>query len=414
MYPRTLLCVLCIHAIIVTCLMFAVISEMFKYEVIWNQIRPPNDHNYLEIFRVDHILRRFNWFAVIFGVWFELFFAVDSQLHHNAMQVLVIPVFNGLLFAVQCYEFVLMAATKTCFEGVQSALEVGFTASADNITIPIPDACAYTNLVLIKNRDERWFSRHTLAIYQSNHPHLPNALNLSLATVVIMSVLFLGICCLSFKTYRHYGWTIYRINGADIQKRDVLTRYHVFILALKLNIYFAACTAVPFLFTLIGALVFDLPDSSRTFQRQSNEIRNGGYGIAILTLVISAFCMMSVFLFYFVGIRAIRKNNYWLMGLLLVVYLVQVCLEGRYVYFWLVVDLSLERKEQILLNYYLGTIVAVEMAFDIFIVLMGSWVMYDFKHGLSRLVNEMYEHKPWILFKKPEHLQPKKERFVID
>ena len=357
-----------------------------------------------------------NWLNVLAGVWFQFFFDLDSHLHHNAMQVLVIPVFNALLLGIQSYEFALMVATKSCYFGIEEELvsRQASTSNTDNFTIKYPPVCEDSLTALIDLLGKNEF-KNKPSVFQDNHYHLQNAYNLSLTALVFMVVFFIGICFLSFRTYRDYGWSIYQINGADIQKRDVLMRYHVFMLALKLNIYFAICDALPFLLHVLDFSLFDPGSMITEFQYDINDIKQGGYGRIILMIVSSAWCLFSALLFYFVGVHAIRRCNYWLMGLLLVVYLVQVFIEGRYCIFMLDV-LVPEYTIIVAISYYIywGVIIAVEMAFDIFIVLLGSWVMYDFKHGLAELVNDMYDNKPWIFKKKPEHLKPKKERFIID
>ncbi|TPX50890.1 hypothetical protein SeMB42_g02082, partial [Synchytrium endobioticum] len=43
---------------------------------------------------------------------------------------------------------------------------------------------------------------------------------------------------LSYLVYQEYGWSIWLSQGASLQKRATLRRYHFFILFLKLNLYF--------------------------------------------------------------------------------------------------------------------------------------------------------------------------------
>ena len=331
------------------------------------------------------------------------------------MQVLAIPCFNALLLGIQVHEFILMISTRACYLGVdEMLLNASLESRNDVVIITKPKACENTRLYDSEFSRFQYFFTNDSDSYQANHYYLENAYNLSLSTVVIMTVGFVGICYLSFRTYRDYGWSIYRINGADIQKRNVLMRYHVFMLALKLNIYFAICDAFPYLFHTAHQLAV-FPDMvMEGLKADAEDFKRGGYSTAILVVVSTGWCLLSAALFFFVGVHAIRKCNYWLMGLLLVVYLVQVFIEGRYCLYLLVVKVPGLHRPAYHIYIYWGVIVAIEMAFDIFIVLMGCWVTYDFKNGLSQLVNDMYENKPWILFKKPEHLQPKKERFIID
>ena len=411
-YPKLLLIVLIIQAIVVSCLLLASISELYRYNFIWIRWENPR---FFDLFYAVYQYRMMNWQNVVVGLWFQFFFALDSYLHHNAMQVLVIPVLNTLLLGIQSYEYSLMAKTKSCYFGIEEEVVRGKASTNNsNYTIRSPPICEYSGTRLIYNA--KFISSGVgTSLYQDNQIYVQNAYNLSLTALVFMVVFFVGICYLSFKTYRDYGWSIYRINGADIQKRNVLTRYHIFMLTLKLNILFAICDALPFLFGTADGLGFHSGLLRNTYQYNSDDLKHGGYGGTILYLLSSAWCLLSALLFFFVGVHAIRKCNYWLMSLLLVVYLVQVFIEGRLSLFMLKVNAPAASDQIISLYYaYWGVIVALEMAFDIFIVLLGSWVMYDFKHGLAELVNDMYDNKPWIFKKQPEHLKVKKERFIID
>eukprot|EP00842_Homolaphlyctis_polyrhiza_P000515 jgi/Hompol1/1464/HPOL_002711-RA len=68
--------------------------------------------------------------------------------------------------------------------------------------------------------------------------NLDIALGLSYAIIAIMVVCFLAGVFLSFKTFGVYGWSVYQAQGADITKRGILNRYHVFLALMKINAYF--------------------------------------------------------------------------------------------------------------------------------------------------------------------------------
>ncbi|KAI9334902.1 hypothetical protein BDR26DRAFT_1009479 [Obelidium mucronatum] len=40
-----------------------------------------------------------------------------------------------------------------------------------------------------------------------------------------------------YKTYQEYGWSMYQVQGASIERKWIMTRYHMFILVLKLNYF---------------------------------------------------------------------------------------------------------------------------------------------------------------------------------
>jgi hypothetical protein len=58
-------------------------------------------------------------------------------------------------------------------------------------------------------------------------------------SIIVLMVFFNIIgAFVAYRLFAELGWSIYKSQGADIQKRSILRRYHVFILLLKLNVYF--------------------------------------------------------------------------------------------------------------------------------------------------------------------------------
>jgi hypothetical protein len=59
------------------------------------------------------------------------------------------------------------------------------------------------------------------------------------ASIIGLMILFniLG-AFVAYRLFAELGWSIYKEQGADIKKRTILQRYHIFILLLKLNVYF--------------------------------------------------------------------------------------------------------------------------------------------------------------------------------
>ena len=324
------------------------------------------------------------------------------------MQVLILPVFNALLLAIQCYEYTLGEITLWCLQGIQQGI---VDDKSSNVTVPA--LCDNSQIVYFEDPQTLYISQTASQAFLTSYSNMYTAFSLTLAILIVILLVTLAMCWLAFHTYKCFRWSIYRINGADIHKRNIITRYHVFILALKLNIFFAICDFAVFASQRISLLIYKPEVIIARFTNSEEEFQHGGYAEYILMLASSMWCLLSACLFFFVGIRAIRMCNYWLMGLLLAVYIVQVFVQGRVcLYLFQVAVPTVERRLKDT-DFYLGVIVALEMAIDIFIILMGSWVMYDFRHGLSQLVNEIYENRPWIFRKKPDHLNAK-ERFVID
>ena len=417
-HRMTLLSVVFIQAVMVTIIMSWMISALHEYEFIKRTMSTPNDPDFYLLFIGDYSYRIMNWCNIFIGIWYQLFFALDAHLHRNSLQVAVIPVVNALLLIIQAHDYALMTVVQKCFFDVEEALTnivrlggvVDFKTSIDP-----PEICAKSGLYgTSTNQPVMFFSEETLSDMQSKHQALLNAKYMCLANLMIVSLVLTIMCYPAFRTSREYSWRIYRIQGADIKQRNVLDRYHLFLLLLKLNIYFAMCDGMVYLFQVAVRWISDFSRLKVEFDDEMPDLKAGGYAPDYLMITSSFWCFLSALVFYFLGVRAIRKCIYWLMTLLLLVYIVQIAIEGRLCKY--LIDKKAQNMVAASPNKYIywALIVGVEMTFDAVIVVLGMLLLQDFGQGLAELVKDMEVYKPWIFKKKPKHLKVVKERFDID
>lgn len=71
--------------------------------------------------------------------------------------------------------------------------------------------------------------------------------NTQLVVIGLSGVFTLTSILLSFKLYKEFGWSIYKKIGADLRMRDIYKNYQIFVLLLKLDVFFFAGFSVQFL-----------------------------------------------------------------------------------------------------------------------------------------------------------------------
>ena len=404
------------QAVLASILLGYMISELHRYDAVWNSvIGPLGTMNSGFRFFLNIRFRRITWFNILCGFWFQFFFALDSHFHQNAAQVLVIIAFNLFLLINQIADFAFMTISRDALDSVQSILTERFSdSSVTNTTINMLDISnQYYDFAYAEN-GSLTFGPNAVSLFLAQEQYLLNAYNINFTLLIIVSLFAILVSYFAFMTSRDYGWSIYEVNGACIKKRDMITRYHIFMLALKLNIYFSICDFAAFFYYVFLLARFDSSKLAAIFAGAAEDFKHFGYAAMILVIVSASWCLISALLFYFAGVHAIRKSNYWLMGLVLVVYLIQIFIQARLALYKLNVAYYNHPYVQKADDVYLASIVLVEIVLDIFIIGMGAWVMYDFKDGLANLVNAMYDNRPWLFTKKPQHLTKSKIRMVID
>ncbi|KAI8924831.1 hypothetical protein BC831DRAFT_463371 [Entophlyctis helioformis] len=69
--------------------------------------------------------------------------------------------------------------------------------------------------------------------------------------MVVMFVFAVGWVYLSYQLYKVFGWTLFKEMGADINVRNQLMVYHVYLLLLKLDVFFFLGFSFQFLFLVL-------------------------------------------------------------------------------------------------------------------------------------------------------------------
>ncbi len=155
----------------------------------------------------------------LFGQLFHLILVFDAVRNKNTIQIICSALFNILSFVHACVQPDQLKKLTECLPDAH-----------DNTPRFLRYRCPPT----------------TISFEQASAVRL-SVSNLSPFLYAIIGALGFFICIstyFSYKVYIEYGWLIFQVQGAGIAKRRMLRRYHLFIVLLKVKMYFALSTVV--------------------------------------------------------------------------------------------------------------------------------------------------------------------------
>ncbi|KAI8806147.1 hypothetical protein BJ742DRAFT_370749 [Cladochytrium replicatum] len=226
---------------------------------------------------------------------FLIALVADAAWVKNTLQIISCAVFNTLCLAFSIVQIFQIAGLNSCVQSIISGKQVkGLIKSATGC----PE---YEKSSLVANQ---------LSLNQRN---LTSLLPFEIIVAVISLVFCVASWYIALRTYKNWGWQIYhRSTGADLNKRAILRRYHLFVMLMKYNVYFCAGMIVQFIIVLF----FQSSD------RQTAGKANAFTDKATLTWLI---VVTAVALVYFVlGWLAVRRGNRILMVLFQIVILLNL------------------------------------------------------------------------------------------
>ncbi|KAI8833579.1 hypothetical protein BJ741DRAFT_611470 [Chytriomyces cf. hyalinus JEL632] len=162
---------------------------------------------------------------------------IDAAWNKNTMQVVACMLFN---LGILSYSFIQMnhindriKLCSTTFLDVYS--DGGYPYIASNSTLIQQSGNAKFNLLGVCpwQLDVGITERLAQNIHLLDNSYVIEILIVGVSGLGNLFGLFLGL-----KTYQEYGWSLYQIQGASIKRKWIITRYHLFILLLKANIFF--------------------------------------------------------------------------------------------------------------------------------------------------------------------------------
>ncbi|KAJ3218310.1 hypothetical protein HDU67_006082 [Dinochytrium kinnereticum] len=198
--------------------------------------------------------------------------------------------------------------------------------------------------------------------------HVQAALMLAVFAFVLMFG-FVGVgFYVAFRVYQEIGWCIFQVHGASLEKRRMLRHFHLFIMLLKINIFFNVGIVLQ-----SGAAIYfsALSNMSAGDTFQTRQAAAWSAGIA-LTIVAA--------LYYHVGASAARRASAVLMAFFLVLVAANMC--GLVAGIVIIYKSSKFKFAQTDLTWF----IAIQALFNL-ATFANAFVVYkDFSKGLREIV----------------------------
>ncbi|KXN72972.1 hypothetical protein CONCODRAFT_77518 [Conidiobolus coronatus NRRL 28638] len=146
----------------------------------------------------------------IFAQLFQFYLCFDGTINQNTMQIIVLACFNFLLWSyggIQFYQTTTASKDFNTFK-MEKLSEIDLQFSP--IVIPI-----------------------------------------TLTIIFLLAATSIFFSFIAHKLYQEYGWSLYKRIGADVQMKKMYKIYHVFVLILKLDVFFFLMFSGQLLFLVI-------------------------------------------------------------------------------------------------------------------------------------------------------------------
>jgi hypothetical protein len=242
----------------------------------------------------------------VLALLFQLIMALDADRRKNTMQVAAIGIFNILCAGISVVQIYQVDRLRSCSG-----------TFVDLVRAPIPEreklddffqlsqTCFYSIVREAGDRLEFVPSEKSLAQTANDiveRMHLFDEIyRFQLVLAVLMFVgAFIGFY-FAYKSFIQYGWSVFAVQGADINKKKMLERYQLFMLFLKLNAY---C----FLGVMAQYFV-----ASFYFKKEYNSATAGQTELIVTAAVVIVATVIYTALGYF----GARKTSYIVMGIFL-------------------------------------------------------------------------------------------------
>ncbi|KAJ3324266.1 hypothetical protein HDV06_000305 [Boothiomyces sp. JEL0866] len=177
----------------------------------------------------------------IFGLAFQFIGAFDANLHLNTMQVLAVAIFNTMNLGYSIIQIYQTNHLKDCANTFQTYYLSGYTSGLQSLSSSCYFQPVWDNGDVVGTK-----SLANVSSDIASKLYLFDIMLYLEITIVCILLIFNVIgMYFSYKCYQQHGWSVYETHGADIAKKsrnaltvEILQRYHIFILLLKLNSFF--------------------------------------------------------------------------------------------------------------------------------------------------------------------------------
>lgn len=247
---------------------------------------------------------------------FSTVMAADAWVSKNTMQVVAIALFNVFTCVYSVIQIFHLKNVYNCgveyitTNTVENSLRLAYKLSRQSPECPKTDAFLMNGppgTIIIDGKTVQ--VANSISNLEEGSDRIQLGLEIIERLIPIAAVIS-SLCILysiigfftSFKVYQEYGWRLLQKNGASLHKRNLLKRYHLFILLMKLNVFFSCGIIIQ----MIGAVYY--------YQKQAVIDMESTKSLSKYAVVTACAIMALVAVFYYaVGWFAVKRSSYVLM-----------------------------------------------------------------------------------------------------
>ncbi|KAJ3306145.1 hypothetical protein HDV03_000379 [Kappamyces sp. JEL0829] len=304
----------------------------------------------------------------IFGLLFQLVGAVDASYSSNTMQVLAVSLFNVFTTIYSVIQIFQVVRLKNCAQELASILTHSPAFAMDSLDkqamAELDSTCYFTLLDPSGNYNSEEKSLEQLeSDVLANMPRFNTILGLSISISVFMILATAVGLFISYRCYNFYGWNVYYTQGADLTKKRMLERYHLFVLLLKTNAYFFLGLSAQ----VVAAIYFDYKKNQALgdYHRLSGMV--WGWGVVLVLIVV---------VYYALGFYGAKTSNRYMMMAFIVLCVVNL---GYLIY--LLSQIGQDMFQFTII--WLVSFVVLQMLTNLMTIGTAYMMLQDFQRGFS-------------------------------
>jgi hypothetical protein len=242
----------------------------------------------------------------LLGLLFQLIMAVDADRRKNTMQVVAIGIFNFLSAGISVVQIFQVDRLRTCSTDFVDIVRSPEPQPAKlQAFFDLSETCFYS--IVRETSSGLEFTNGTKPL-----PQIANEIEARLyyfseiyryqlsVAVLMLTGAILGFYC-AYKSFIQYGWSVFLVQGADINKKKMLERYQLFMLFLKLN---------AFCFLGVMAQYFA---ASFYFQKDYDSATTAQTELIVTAVIVAVVTAIYMAMGYF----GARRTSYIIMGIFL-------------------------------------------------------------------------------------------------
>ncbi|KNC98516.1 uncharacterized protein SPPG_06211 [Spizellomyces punctatus DAOM BR117] len=378
-----------LQGIIISCLEFYVIAKVndFLDDAFTEKLSLPIVNVYFALF--------------IVALVFQAVLTYEATIHKNTMQTIAVVVFNIASLGYSVIQINQINDLRRCSEqwikywndyarasGPEDATRIYYSTY-----VPENSECRARPYGLnpkSSNTTQVWSDAQKEPIevpivydMRDQVQHVQNALDalkpvdsVTYAIIALMVIVVVLSCFVAYKVYQEYGWRIFQAQGASIQKKQMLRRVHLFILFLKLNVYFS----IGIVAQVVTATIYFQKSSAPDCQRDTVDCFRRSERVKYIVLPSMVIFGVAALTYYALGWFAIRRTHRGAMYTFLGVYLANI---GALVY---VIGFFSQNEETQATRKWLLSFASIQLVLNLLTIANAVWCLTDFDKGLGDVV----------------------------